>query len=88
MGMTSVEEARLARLEGIIGGFGIAKDLTKPGELTFGEPALEYAWARQWSAFLGIGLAQQSIADHIATSHAGGAADHVHTLTGTTGSRL
>ena len=64
-GLSMEDKERLTRLENLIGGFGIAKDPKAYIEsgydselLTFGEDALEYAAERQWSAFLGVGLAQ------------------------------
>ena len=56
--MSEADRRRLDRLEKLLAGNGIAKDLSKPDELTFGEDALAYAAERGWSAFLGLGLNQ------------------------------
>lgn len=65
---------RVARLERLIAAHGIALDPSKPAELTIGQAALEYADENGWSAFLGIGLARQRIAEHEASPHDGAAA--------------
>lgn len=68
-GLSVEDKERLDRLEGLIGGFGIAKDPAAyiasgydVALLTFGEEALVYAAEKQWSAFLGVGLARQEAA--------------------------
>lgn len=61
-GLSVDDKARLDRLERIVAGYGIAKDLSKPDERTTGEEALAYADAKQWSAFLGLGLNQVAAA--------------------------
>lgn len=73
----------VARLNGLIGGFGLAKDPAAyiasgydPALLTFGEEALAYAASKQWSAFLGIGLARQEAAAG-AGADSGGPGDDV-----------
>jgi len=71
MGMTPAELARLERVEALLAGNGIAKDLSKPEELTTGNVALEYAWANGWSAFLGLGLVKQDLAVHELMDHDG-----------------
>lgn len=71
MGMTPAELARLERLEDLLAGNGIAKDLAKPDERTTGNDALEYAWKQGWSAFLGIGLVTQNLAVHELVDHDG-----------------
>lgn len=73
--MTPEQLARLERVEALLAGNGIAKDLSKPTELTFGEEALKHAAERGWSAFLGIGLAQTA-ANH---EHAAGGGGGTHT---------
>jgi len=62
--MSEADRLRLDRLEKLLAGNGIAKDLSKPDELTFGEDALAYAAERGWSAFLGLGLNQTATANH------------------------
>jgi hypothetical protein len=77
--MSAEDKARLDRLEKLLAGNGIAKDLSKPAELTFGEEALAYAAERGWSAFLGLGLNQTKVGEHIA-NHPGATtvAPHTH----------
>lgn len=67
-GLSVDDKARLDRLERIIAGNGIAKDLAKPDERTVGEEALAYADERGWSAFLGLGLNQVAAGKALAQS--------------------
>lgn len=80
--LSAEDIARIDRLERLLAANGIAKDLSKPEELTFGEDALKHADTQGWSAFLGIGLAQTDIANHKA-NHPGvgsGIPEHQHPL--------
>lgn len=84
--MTPEELARLERLEKLVAGYGIAKDPAAyvasgyhPSLLTFGPDALAYADEKQWSAFLGVGLAREEAAKAQATADAGGAPGGPHT---------
>lgn len=45
---------KVARLERLLAGNGIAKDPSKPAERITGEEALQYADKQGWSAFLGL----------------------------------
>ncbi|MCC6959442.1 MAG: hypothetical protein IT301_06305 [Dehalococcoidia bacterium] len=63
------DKERLDRLERLLAGNGIAKDLAKPDERTTGEEALAYADQQGWSAFLGLGETKQALATH---EHASG----------------
>lgn len=94
-GMTPNELYRLERMEKILGGFGIAKDPVAyvasgqdPSLLIFGEEALEYAFGKQWSAFLGVGITRAELGVHL-TGHNdgdGGMLAHNHdTPAGKTG---
>ena len=84
--LSAEDIARIDRLERLLAANGIAKDLGKPEELTFGEDALVYAAERGWSAFLGLGLNQAATATNAANlkTHAdnhtqgSGEAEHSH----------
>lgn len=77
--MSAEDRARLDRLEKLIAGNGIAKDPAAyvasnydPALLTFGDEALAYAESKGWSAFLGVGLAQDTAAKAQAAAGAQG----------------
>lgn len=71
-GLSVDDRARLDRLERLLAGNGIAKDLAKPDERTTGEEALAYADQQGWSAFLGLGETKQALAMHEANHPSGG----------------
>lgn len=77
-GLSVEDRARLDRLERLLAGNGIAKDLAKPDERTTGEEALAYADQQGWSAFLGLGLTQQALATHEHASGGGNVPEHTH----------
>lgn len=75
--MSEEDRQRIARLERIVAGNGIDLDGDNYAD-TFGEDALRHADERGWSSFLGVSIARQDLATHMAANPDGDVPDHSH----------